>query len=100
MLRDQNAKHSPLNEESDIMKSTDCSFYLQSSPYPLWTGPAAQQAPSAWDPECLYRDSGWSSDPLYKFGRIRSSDLSICSWDLHPGLENLSPEKQGKMIRF
>lgn len=64
---------------------------LQACPCLRWKVPAAQPAPSAWDPECPCTDSEWSSGLLCKYDRTRSSVLSACSWDPRPGLEHLGP---------
>lgn len=69
-------------------------LYPLPSPFLPWTGPTARPVPSALDRVCPCTDSEWSSDPPYRYGRIRSSDLSACSLGPHLGLERSSPVKQ------
>lgn len=77
------------------MIALECWWYRsqEASPCLQWKAQAVQPAPSAWGPGCPCMDSEWSNGRLCKYDKTQSSVLSVCSWDLHPGLGHSSPAR-------
>lgn len=77
------------------MIALECWWYQSQEACPClqWKAQAVQPAPSAWGPGCPCMDSEWSNGRLCKYDKTQSSVLSVCSWDLHPGLGHSSPAR-------